>query len=208
MPQRQEVTDPTPPNWWRSRTTPVPPPGYAEMIDAARELQDRIAAAVPDEHAAKEAAIGIKRVSDLLARFERDEWSQISGFSADLPGRGSTLLPLVRDVVMDDKSVRGRVRFGRFHLGGNGAAHGGTIPLVFDDLLGRLSGSGGRTVARTAYLHVDYRSITPVDKELDIEAWFVSEEGRKRILRGTLRDGDTLCAEAEGLFVQLRPGQH
>ncbi|MFE9320753.1 MULTISPECIES: PaaI family thioesterase [unclassified Nocardia] len=208
MPQPQEVTDPIPPNWWRSRTTPVPPAGYAEMIDAARELQDRIAAAVPDEHAATEATIGIKRVADLLARFERDEWSQISGFSADLPGRGSVLLPLVRDVVMDDKSVRGRVRFGRFHLGGNGAAHGGTIPLVFDDLLGRLSGSGGRTVARTAYLHVDYRSITPVEKDLDIEAWFVSEEGRKRILRGTLRDGTTLCAEAEGLFVQLRPGQH
>ena len=208
MPQPQEVTDPIPPNWWRSRTTPVPPAGYAEMIDAARELQDRIAAAVPDEHAATEAAIGIKRVADLLAGFERDEWSQISGFSADLPGRGSTLLPVVRDVVMDDKSVRGRVRFGRFHLGGNGAAHGGTIPLVFDDLLGRLSGSGGRTVARTAYLHVDYRSITPVEKDLDIEARFVSEEGRKRILRGTLRDGTTLCAEAEGLFVQLRPGQH
>src|SRR5439155_16999965 len=101
-----------------------------------------------------------------------------------------------------------RVRFGRFHLGGNGAAHGGTIPLVFDDLLGRLSGTGGRAVARTAYLHVDYRNVTPIEQDLDVGAWFVSEQGRKRLLRGVLRDGDTVCAEVEGLFVQLRPGQH
>ena len=31
--------------------------------------------------------------------------------------------------------------------------------------------------------------------------------GRKRVLRGTLRDGDTVCADAESLFVALRPGQ-
>ncbi|MEU1525559.1 PaaI family thioesterase [Nocardia rhamnosiphila] len=207
MPQAHEAPDPVLPNWWQSRTTPVPPAGYAEMIEAARELQDRIAAAVPDERATADAAHGMRRVADLLAGFERDEWSRISGFAADLPGRGSTLLPVVRDITEDDKTIRGRVRFGTAHLGGNGAAHGGTIPLVFDDLLGRLCVSGGRPVARTAYLHVDFRSITPVEKELDIEAWFVSEEGRKRVLRGTIRDGAALCAEAEGLFVQLRPGQ-
>ena len=35
----------------------------------------------------------------------------------------------------------------------------------------------------------------------------MSEQGRKRLLRGTLRHGDTLCAEVEGLFVVLLPGQ-
>lgn len=207
MSQTQDVPESVPPNWWRGRKAPVPPTGYAEMIAAARHLQDRIAAAVPDAYTAAAATRGIEHVADLLAGFERDEWSQISGFSDDLPGRGSALLPVVHDIVADEKSIRGQVRFGRFHLGGNGAAHGGTIPLVFDDLLGRFSNAGGRPLARTAYLHVDYRSITPIEKDLDIEAWFVGEEGRKRILRGTIRDGTTLCAEAEGLFVQLRPGQ-
>jgi hypothetical protein len=33
------------------------------------------------------------------------------------------------------------------------------------------------------------------------------EEGRKRFLTGWVRDGDVLVAEAEALFVALRPGQ-
>src|SRR5438094_7510639 len=128
MSQTPTMPDAVPPNWWRSRSTPVPPAGYPEMIEAVRELQDRVAAAVPDNDAVAEATAALKRVTALLAGFERDEWSQISGFAAGLPGRGSALMPVVRDVVMDEKSIRGRVRFGRFHLGGNGAAHGGTIP--------------------------------------------------------------------------------
>ena len=100
-----------------------------------------------------------------------------------------------------DTHARGHVSFGRFYLGGNGAVHGGAIPLVFDELMGRLANTGGRPPSRTAYLHVNYRNITPIETRLVIEAHFDSEEGRKRILTGTIRDGDTLCADAEGLFV-------
>jgi acyl-coenzyme A thioesterase PaaI-like protein len=114
---------------------------------------------------------------------------------------------VVRDVVDDASTLRGRVRFGRFHLGGNGAAHGGTIPLVFDEMMGRFANSGGRPVSRTAYLNVNYRNVTPIDTDLDIEARFEREDGRKRFLTGVLRDGDRVCADAEGLFVELRPGQ-
>lgn len=85
--------------------------------------------------------------------------------------------------------------------------HGGAIPLLFDEVLGRLASSEDRTPARTAYLHTDFRSITPVGEELVVRAWFVSEQGRKRILRAELMHGETLCAEAEGLFIELRPGQ-
>jgi hypothetical protein len=40
-----------------------------------------------------------------------------------------------------------------------------------------------------------------------VRAWFVSEQGRKRVLRAELTRGETLCAEAEGLFIALRPDQ-
>jgi hypothetical protein len=50
-------------------------------------------------------------------------------------------------------------------------------------VLGRLASSGDRAPARTAYLHTDFRSITPVGEELAVRAWFVSEKGRKRIFR-------------------------
>jgi hypothetical protein len=46
-----------------------------------------------------------------------------------------------------------------------------------------------------------------VGVELDVRGSFVSEQGRKRVLRAEIRHGDTLRAEAEGLFVILRPDQ-
>ena len=39
------------------------------------------------------------------------------------------------------------------------------------------------------------------------EARFDREEGRKRFLSASIRDGKLICADAEGLFVALRPGQ-
>jgi len=78
---------------------------------------------------------------------------------------------------------------------------------VFDDLLGRLANAGGRRTSRTAYLTVNYRSITPIGRELRLEGRVDRQEGRKRFLTGRLFDGDTLCADAEGLFIELRPGQ-
>ena len=84
--------------------------------------------------------------------------------------------------------------------------HGGALPLVFDDLMGRLA-NAGLAPARTAYLNVSYRNITPIEARLTIEARLESVQGRKRLLRGELRHGNIVCAEAESLFVALRPGQ-
>ena len=84
--------------------------------------------------------------------------------------------------------------------------HGGAIPLVFDELMGRVVSACG-SPARTAFLHINYRSITPIEAPLTVEAHLAAEEGRKRHMRGVLRHGDTVCADAERLFVALRPGQ-
>ena len=61
--------------------------------------------------------------------------------------------------------------------------------------------------ARTAYLTVNYRAITPVDVELQLTGSIDRSEGRKTWATGRLHDGDRLVADAEGLFVKLRPGQ-
>ena len=81
------------------------------------------------------------------------------------------------------------------------------MPLLFDDVLGRLSNSSGGPPARTAYLHVNFRRITPIGPELQVEATFDREEGRKRYLSGRLTKDGVLLADAEGLFVVLEPGQ-
>jgi acyl-coenzyme A thioesterase PaaI-like protein len=172
-----------------------------------RTLQDRVTAAAPPEVLIAEVTRAVTELSARLEPHAVGELQQITGHLVDLPGRGQTMSPAIHVDETDTQHASGRVTYGRHYLGGNGAVHGGAIPLVFDEILGRLANTGDRPPSRTAYLNVDVRSITPVETELRFEGWFEREEGRKRVLRGILHHGDVLCAEAEGLFVALRPGQ-
>ncbi|WP_210717815.1 PaaI family thioesterase [Amycolatopsis acididurans] len=168
---------------------------------------DRVAAAVPPPDLVNEITKLAAEFNARLQSHEVAEYNQVAGQLIDLPGRAQLLTPAYTVEELDDQRAAGHVRFGRHHLGNNGAVHGGAIPLLFDDLLGRLALVGGRPKSRTAYLHIDYRSITPIDEDLQFEAWFEREEGRKRVLRGAIRHNERVCAEAHGLFVALRPGQ-
>jgi acyl-CoA thioesterase FadM len=60
---------------------------------------------------------------------------------------------------------------------------------------------------RTAYLHINYRQVVPIEKKLQIDAAVDRVEGRKIFVAGRLSDGDTVLADAEALFVLLKPGQ-
>jgi acyl-coenzyme A thioesterase PaaI-like protein len=180
---------------------------YGDMITALRDFLDDVAAAAPDPVTTLALTADLKAWADRLTGAAVDERRQIFARRLDLPGRGQTMSPNFIPVTGDHHVVNGKVTFGRYFLGGGGAVHGGAIPLLFDEVLGRLANSGDRAPSRTAYLHTDFRSITPVGRELTVRGWFVSEQGRKRILRATLSHGDTLCAEAEGLFIALRPDQ-
>jgi acyl-coenzyme A thioesterase PaaI-like protein len=182
-------------------------PAYAWMIAELRAFLDSVAGARPDSHTVAELAGDLESWKARLADFQVGEREQVFGHRTDLSGRGQTMSPALEVVEGDAQQVTARVTFGRFFLGGGGAVHGGAIPLMFDELLGRLANAGGRSRCRTAYLNVDFRSITPVGAQLDVRGWFASEEGRKRVLRAELYHGETLCAEAEGLFVALRPHQ-
>jgi acyl-coenzyme A thioesterase PaaI-like protein len=108
----------------------------------------------------------------------------------------------------DDGRIRGWARFARFHLGRNGAVHGGALGMLFDSVLGLTSSvlTGG-PYQRTAYLKIDYRHIVPVEKELQFDAGIDRVDGRKIFVSGRLSDGETKLAEAEALFVRLKPGQ-
>ena len=57
--------------------------------------------------------------------------------------------------------------FTEAHVGGNHAVHGGMIPLLYD-WLRRDDRSTAADIrpTRTAFLHVDYRKITPIDEPL------------------------------------------
>jgi acyl-coenzyme A thioesterase PaaI-like protein len=194
---------------WQEPTVRSPGGGaeYGDMIAALRDFLDDLAAAAPDTATTVALTRDLVHWADRLSEAAVPERKQIFARRLDLPGRGQTMSPNFIPTAGDDERVEGTVTFGRYFLGGGGAVHGGAIPLLFDEVLGRLASSGDRAPARTAYLHTDFRSITPVGKELAVRAWFVSEQGRKRLLRAELSHGDTLCAEAEGLFIELRPDQ-
>jgi acyl-CoA thioesterase FadM len=57
----------------------------------------------------------------------------------------------------------------------------------------------------TGRLIVHYRQPTPLFRELHFRAALDRIEGRRIMSRAQVWDGDTLTAEAEGLFVQPRP---
>jgi len=179
---------------------------FPAMIEALRTLQDRMTAANPPEDVTEHVTRILTDLAERLGKYAVPERDQPAGHIGQLPGRGQAMAPVVDIEEHTEFSARGHVTFGRFYLGGNGAVHGGAIPLAFDELMGRLANTE-RPPSRTAFLHVNYRSITPIETRLSIEARFDSESGRKRFLSGRIRDGDTVCAEAEGLFVALRPGQ-
>ena len=180
---------------------------YGRMVDRLREFLDRVAAAQPDEETLAQLGAELAYWSDKLKPLEVPEGERVFGRRIELPGRGQTMVPQLFVTASDDQEVAGTVSFGDYFLGGNTAAHGGAVPLLFDEVLGRLAQAGGRTPCRTAYLKTDYRSITPIGPVLHVRAWFEREEGRKRFLRATLHHGETLCAEADALFVELKPGQ-
>jgi acyl-coenzyme A thioesterase PaaI-like protein len=181
---------------------------YAELHLAQRLLQSRLAGATPPAEVVKDVTERLLEVADALAAYQVPESDRWDGWRPDLPGRGHPLLPPYFIDGETESTLHGRVSFPRFYLGGNGASHGGAQPLVFDDVLGRVMNHHHVGVARTAFLKVNYRRITPLDVELYFDASVDSVDGRKRWGSARLRDADgQLLADAEALFLVLLPGQ-
>jgi acyl-coenzyme A thioesterase PaaI-like protein len=183
-------------------------PDYGRFIDAVRTLQDHARAADAPDDVITEAADLVEKVTQLLGPYYADEWASPSGRRMDLPNRGNILAIPLGLHKTDDGRIEGTAQFRRFHLGRNGAAHGGAVAQLFDGLLGytafTLSGSRAQ---RTAFLHVDYRKIALVEKELQVDARIDGIEDRKIFVSGRLLDGDAVVTEAHALFVKLKPGQ-
>ena len=183
-------------------------PDYGRFVDAVRKLQDHARAVDAPDGVITEAADLLDKLSALLSPYDADEWESPSGRRMDLPMRGNVLTVPMSAGKGDDGRIHGSARFARFHLGRNGAVHGGALGMLFDSVLGLTSSviTGGPR-QRTAYLKINYRHIVPVEKELQFDAGIDRVEGRKIFVSGRLSDGHTLLTEAEALFVRLKPGQ-
>ncbi|MEU7764176.1 PaaI family thioesterase [Nocardia sp. NPDC049190] len=183
-------------------------PNFGPFVEAMRTLQDLAVSVDAPDTVYGDALAKARELIDLLEPHRAPELRGPAGRAVELPGRGSLLLLPWQVVEAGPDGIRMTGEFRRFHLGGNGAAHGGVLPLLFDDLLGMIVHYAGRPISRTAYLHVNYRKITPLETPLTVRGRVDRIEGRKTFIIAELLDEQgNLLADCEGLMVQLLPWQ-
>jgi acyl-coenzyme A thioesterase PaaI-like protein len=204
-----DSADTRPTGAWAAPSTRASQPdkdAYEQLITAVREFHDALTAAHPPIDVMRDVGSLVADATARLSPYDVPESDQLSGHLQEFPGRAQALAPVFFPAEWDGEHCVGHVTLGRFYLGGRGAAHGGVLPLLFDEVLGRLANTG-RTRSRTAFLHVDYRAITPIGPQLQVRGRVDRIEGRKRWLSGEVLHDGVVCAEATGLFVELREGQ-
>lgn len=188
------------------------------LADALRELIERFVATSAPLEVFAGIADELRAVTAKLADYPQEhlffgfaEGSTAGGAAKDqhlgmldnspLMGRANPLAPPVRFEIFDDR-VTGTVQFGLAYEGPPGHVHGGFVAAAFDELLGLTQSLSG-TPGMTARLVVNYRRPTPLRNELRLEGTLDRVDGRKIYVSGRLYDGETLCAEADGLFISI-----
>ena len=112
--------------------------------------------------------------------------------------------PMAMALVEDDEGrrIEARVRLNVAYEGPPHGVHGGYVAGMFDEVLGATQ----RMMAKpgvTGRLTVHYRHITPVEEDLLLKAWITEDVGRRIVAKATCHAGDTLTAEADGLFIRV-----
>lgn len=184
------------------------------LAAAMRSVIEQLDATAAPVDAIADAADELERVAERFARTPRETayegYRETANVGGDLHasfdrspiiGHANPLAPPLL-LVQNGDIVEGEVAFGSAYEGPPGCVHGGFIAATFDELLGAtqsLSGAPGMT----SRLIVNFRKPTPLHTLLKLEGRITSIDGRKITANGELRSGDTLCAEAEGLFISI-----
>jgi len=168
-------------------------------LEAARAALERAAAILaPHRHTGRHAQ------ADLLGgpgRFGETDDPMVYFPYSPLIGRGNPIAPPV-ELRFEDGIVHGRARFTAPYCGPPDHVHGGIVAAVFDELLGTVNVANGLG-AMTGTLTVRYRKPVPLEREIRMEGRPAGVDGRKVYAEGTMWDGETLLAEAEGIFIQI-----
>jgi hypothetical protein len=99
----------------------------------------------------------------------------------------------------------GEATYGDAYEGPPGSVHGGHVIAAFDDLLGVAQSASG-IAGLTGTLSVKLLNRTPLGQRIDYVAGVREVSGRKVMAWGEARLGDTVLAEATGIFIEPRGG--
>lgn len=184
------------------------PPELGRFVAALHRLQDLTVSTRPDSAVWAAAAEHIENAWALLDGHQVSEVDAVAGRVLSLPGLGHPLLPPWTLTSAGPDGVTMAGHFTQSHIGGNRAVHGGMIPLLYDWLFGMVVTSAEIRPTRTAYLHVDYRKVTPIEEPLTAHGHVSKTDGRKAFITATMTAVDgTVLTEANGLMVRLLPHQ-
>jgi uncharacterized protein (TIGR00369 family) len=171
--------------------TEVPLPELEAVTAAARQLSERLRTDLRDLH-------DVARLDDLA---EGERWY------SPVYGPGNPVAPPLVASHSTDGRATGRVTLGKPYEGPPGVVHGGVVATLFDHMLARAVRAGGRG-GMTAELTVTYRRPVRLGVPLLFVSKLVDADGRRTTARARVvaeDDPGTTLAEAEGIFVSLRP---
>ena len=186
--------------------------------DLGSALRDLVDAAVRTEVPLAELAEAASMARGLADRLRRPSRELHDIASVDDPeigerwyspvyGPGNPVAPPVVATDSPDGRAVGRVTLGKPHEGPPGLVHGGVVATVLDHVLARAVRAAGRG-GLTATITVTYRRPVPLGVALVATAEIGTSAGRRTTATARLTTEDdpgTTLAEAEGLFVALRP---
>jgi uncharacterized protein (TIGR00369 family) len=186
-----------------------------ELGDALRDLVD---AAVRTEVSLDDLEAATAGARQLAAALRAQTRGLHDIASVDDPGTGERWYspvygpgnpvapPMVASSTPDGRAT-GRVTLGKPHEGPPGLVHGGVVATLLDHVLARAVRAAGRG-GLTATLTVNYRRPVQLGVPLLATAEIGTTDGRRTTATARIvaeDDPGSTLAEAEGLFVALRP---
>lgn len=130
--------------------------------------------------------------------YESPEWFEDRNPVVGLSNPLSPPLKILRHA----EHITATVRYSALYEGPPGNVHGGYVAAAMDQALGHAA-INARIPCMTGTLSVRYKAPTPIEQDLTVFAKLENTEGKKLIVRGQMKHGEKVTAEAEGIFINL-----
>jgi acyl-coenzyme A thioesterase PaaI-like protein len=184
---------------------------------AGRRLVNALIASAAPPELLDEAAADLDRAAAALEPYAvRSRYEGTAGFSTikfrdpriaehhPLLGNANPIAPPLTAEQHDDGRVTVRGTYDKRAEGMPGLVHGGLLAMAFDLALGMASAAVFERPAMTGTLTLRYRAPTRLWEECVYRAHAEPRSERTVRAHGELHVGNTLCVEAEGIWVATR----